>query len=64
MAMPGFRLLNRKELNGLSRAQGFFSSGIQSALTDIGRRNVKTARALIKDKNKNGIVYTRIRGGP
>lgn len=63
MAMPGFRLLSRKELNGLSRAQGFFSSGIQSALTDIGRRNVKTARAFIKDKNKTGIVYTRIRGG-
>lgn len=63
MSMAGFRLMNRANLSGLSRARGFFSSGIQSALTDIGRRNVKTAREFIRDKNKNGVVYNRIRNG-
>ncbi len=63
MAMAGFRLMSRAEFTGLSKARGFFASGIQSALTDIGRRNVKTARELIRDKNKNGRIYTRIRNG-
>ena len=61
--MSGFRLISKGELRMLSKARHFFASGIQSALTDIGRRNVKTARLLIRDKNKNGRIYTRRRGG-
>ena len=63
MAMSGFRLMSKREFHRISRMRHFFSSGIQSALTDIGRRNVKTARLLIRDKNKNGRIYTRRRGG-
>tara|TARA_R110000772_G_C13310322_1_gene440404 strand:- start:13455 stop:13904 length:450 start_codon:yes stop_codon:yes gene_type:complete len=63
MAMSGFRLMTRGELNRISKARGFFSSGIQSALTDIGRKNVKTARELIRDKKKTGRIYTRTRNG-
>lgn len=63
MAMAGFRLMSRAQLNGLSKARGFFATGIQSALTDIGRRNVKTARELIRDKAKTGRIYIKTRNG-
>jgi len=63
MAKSGFTLNNREPLIQLTRAKHLFASGIQSALTDIGRRNVKSARALIINGPKTGIIYTRRRGG-
>ncbi|MEK0324941.1 MAG: hypothetical protein QQN63_04485 [Nitrosopumilus sp.] len=63
MAQSGFTLNNRTAINQLSRMKDLFASGIQSALTDIGRRDVKSARAMIKDKNKTGRIYIRRRGG-
>ena len=63
MASSGFTLMDRQPLLQLSRAKHLFASGIQSALTDIGRRDVKSARTLILDKNKTGTIYTRRRGG-
>jgi len=63
MAKSGFTLMDRQAIHQLSRMKDLFASGIQSALTDIGRRNVKAARALIINGNKTGIIYTRRRGG-
>jgi len=62
MAKSGFLLMDRHAINKLSRMSDLYASGIQSALTDIGRRNVKAARALIIGGDKTGIIYTRRRG--
>lgn len=62
MAKSGFTLMNSHAINQLSRMKDLFASGIQSALTDIGRRDVKSARALIINGKKTGIIYTRRRG--
>lgn len=65
MADSGFRLgsRGRKHLEKIARMRALFASGIQSALTDIGKKNVKTANDLIRNGEKTGRVYLRRRRG-
>lgn len=64
MSSSGFKLAShgRKNLINISRMRAQFNSGISSALSNIGKKNVATAISLIRNGEKTGQVYYRRKG--
>lgn len=51
---------NQRSISSFQRARTRFPSAVNGALTDIGKKNVGTARALILSRQKTGLVYSAV----